>query len=266
MEGIGNCLVKFARCCTPIPGDDIVGFVTRGYGVSVHRRDCVNFKNSSEEDPDRWIDVRWDESNIEAKERFSTALQISTTDRVGVMSDVLMILSNNPVDVRDFNGKTLSEGFAIINAVVDVTGIPSAGDADQQASFSQGCHQRHPSVQIEEGRMRAVLQRVTHAKVSVDGEATGEIGPGFLILLGVAPEDTEKQAQYLAGKCVGLRVFSDEEGRMNRELSDIGGSLLVVSQFTLYGDCRKGKRPNFMGAAKGRAGKPAVQILCGLLP
>ena len=99
--------------------------------------------------------------------------------------------------------------------------------------------------------MRAVLQRVTHAKVSVDGETTGEIGPGFLILLGVAPEDTEKQAQYLSGKCVGLRVFSDEEGRMNRELSDIGGSLLVVSQFTLYGDCRKGKRPNFMGAAKG---------------
>ncbi|MCI6830571.1 MAG: bifunctional (p)ppGpp synthetase/guanosine-3',5'-bis(diphosphate) 3'-pyrophosphohydrolase [Clostridiales bacterium] len=124
VEGIGNCLVKFARCCTPIPGDDIVGYITRGYGVSVHRRDCVNFKNSSEEDQDRWIDVRWDESNIEAKERFSTALQISTTDRVGVMSDVLMILSNNRINVRDFNGKTLSEGFAIINAVVDVTGIP----------------------------------------------------------------------------------------------------------------------------------------------
>ncbi|MDO5548714.1 MAG: D-aminoacyl-tRNA deacylase [Eubacteriales bacterium] len=99
--------------------------------------------------------------------------------------------------------------------------------------------------------MRAILQRVTHAKVSVDGRTTGEIGDGFLILLGVAPEDTEEQARYLAGKCVGLRVFPDEEGRMNRELSDIGGSLLVVSQFTLYGDCRKGKRPNFMGAAKG---------------
>lgn len=99
--------------------------------------------------------------------------------------------------------------------------------------------------------MRAVLQRVTYARVHVDGETIGEIGPGFLVLLGVAPGDTEKHAQYLAGKCVGLRVFSDEEGRMNRELSDIGGSLLVVSQFTLYGDCRKGKRPNFMGAAKG---------------
>ena len=97
--------------------------------------------------------------------------------------------------------------------------------------------------------MRAVLQRVTHAKVSVDGETTGEIGPGFLVLLGVAPEDTEKQAQYLAGKCVGLRVFSDEEGRMNRELSDIGGSLLVVSQFTLFADTSS-RRPGFSGAAK----------------
>ena len=99
--------------------------------------------------------------------------------------------------------------------------------------------------------MRAVLQRVSYAKVSVDGETTGEIGTGFLILLGVAPEDTEAEARYLAGKCVGLRVFPDDEGRMNRELADVGGSLLVVSQFTLYGDCRKGKRPNFMGAAKG---------------
>lgn len=100
--------------------------------------------------------------------------------------------------------------------------------------------------------MRAVLQRVAHAKVSVDGRTTGEIENGFLILLGVAPEDTEEQARYLAGKCVGLRVFSDDEGRMNRELSEVGGSLLVVSQFTLYGDCRKGKRPNFMRAAKGQ--------------
>ncbi len=123
VEGIDNCLVKFARCCTPIPGDDIVGYITRGYGVSIHRRDCINFKNSSEDDQNRWIEVHWDESQIEAKERFSTALQVSTTDRVGVMSDVLMILSNNRVNVRDFNGKTLSEGFGIINAVVDVTGI-----------------------------------------------------------------------------------------------------------------------------------------------
>lgn len=99
--------------------------------------------------------------------------------------------------------------------------------------------------------MRAVIQRVTHASVTVDGTITGEIQNGFLILLGVAPEDTEEEARYLARKCVGLRVFSDEEDRMNRSLADVGGSILAVSQFTLYGDCRKGKRPNFMRAAKG---------------
>ena len=99
--------------------------------------------------------------------------------------------------------------------------------------------------------MRAVLQRVTHASVTVDGAITGEIQNGFLILLGVALEDTEEEARYLARKCVGLRVFSDEEDRMNRSLADVGGSILAVSQFTLYGDCRKGKRPNFIRAAKG---------------
>ncbi len=99
--------------------------------------------------------------------------------------------------------------------------------------------------------MRAVIQRVAHASVTVDGTVTGEIQTGFLILLGVAPEDTEEQARYLARKCVGLRVFSDEEDHMNRSLADVGGGILAVSQFTLYGDCRKGKRPNFMRAAKG---------------
>ena len=123
VEDIGNCKVKFARCCTPIPGDDIIGYITRGYGVSVHRKDCVNVKNSSPEDRDRWIKVSWDENHIEVKERFSTALQVSTTDRMGVMSEVLQILANNHINVRDFNGKTLSEGFGIINIVIDVTGL-----------------------------------------------------------------------------------------------------------------------------------------------
>ena len=123
VEDIGNCKVKFARCCTPIPGDDIIGYITRGYGVSVHRKDCVNVKNSSPEDRDRWIKVSWDENHIEVKERFSTALQISTTDRMGVMNEVLQILSNNHINVRDFSGKTLSEGFGIINIVIDVTGL-----------------------------------------------------------------------------------------------------------------------------------------------
>ena len=97
--------------------------------------------------------------------------------------------------------------------------------------------------------MRAVLTRVKSASVVIDGETVGQIGQGFLILLGVGPEDTEKECRYLAEKALGLRVFEDENGKMNLGLVDVGGQVLVVSQFTLYGNCRKGRRPSFVGAA-----------------
>ena len=97
--------------------------------------------------------------------------------------------------------------------------------------------------------MRAVLTRVKSASVTIDGEVVGKIGQGFLILLGVGPEDTEQKCRYLAEKALGLRVFEDENGKMNLSLSDVGGSVLVVSQFTLYGNCRKGRRPSFVEAA-----------------
>ena len=97
--------------------------------------------------------------------------------------------------------------------------------------------------------MRAVVTRVKSASVTIDGRTVGEIGQGFLILLGVAPEDTPKHCKKLAEKALGLRVFCDDDGKMNRSLTDVGGSVLVVSQFTLYADCRKGKRPSFIGAA-----------------
>ena len=97
--------------------------------------------------------------------------------------------------------------------------------------------------------MRAVLTRVRSASVTIDGEVTGKIGQGFLILLGVGPEDTEAHCKYLAEKALGLRVFEDENEKMNLSLTDVGGQVLVVSQFTLYGNCRKGRRPSFAGAA-----------------
>jgi len=97
--------------------------------------------------------------------------------------------------------------------------------------------------------MRAVLQRVTEARVIVDQVVTGEIGPGLLVLLGVSKLDTEADAEFVAQKTLNLRIFSDEQGKMNRSILDTGGALLVVSQFTLYGDCRKGRRPNFDDAA-----------------
>jgi len=97
--------------------------------------------------------------------------------------------------------------------------------------------------------MRAVVQRVSESSVTVDGEVVGSIGPGLMVLLGVTHEDTEKEADYLADKIINLRIFSDDAGKMNRSLLDTEGEMLVVSQFTLYGDCRKGRRPSFIQAA-----------------
>ena len=98
-------------------------------------------------------------------------------------------------------------------------------------------------------RMRAVVQRVSRARVTVKEWTSGEIGLGLLVLLGVGHGDTEADATYLAEKVAGLRVFEDQDGKMNRSVQDVGGSVLAVSQFTLYGDVRRGKRPSFDGAA-----------------
>jgi len=98
--------------------------------------------------------------------------------------------------------------------------------------------------------VRAVVQRVSQAKVTVDGEITGEIRKGIVVLLGIGQDDTEKDIQYLSDKIVNLRIFEDENGKMNISLLDIEGELLIVSQFTLYGDCRKGKRPSYDKAAR----------------
>jgi D-aminoacyl-tRNA deacylase len=98
--------------------------------------------------------------------------------------------------------------------------------------------------------MRAVVQRVSRAQVMVDGETVGEIGRGLLVLLGVTHADTEADADYLAGKIAGLRIFEDANGKMNGDVASVGGGILLVSQFTLYGDVRRGKRPSFDAASR----------------
>ena len=107
--------------------------------------------------------------------------------------------------------------------------------------------------------MRAVVQRVSRASVVVEGKVVGAIERGFMVLLGVTHGDGEAQAQWLAGRIAGLRVFEDDAGKMNRSLLDVDGSALVISQFTLYGDCRRGRRPSFTGAARPETAEP----LCG---
>ena len=97
--------------------------------------------------------------------------------------------------------------------------------------------------------MRALVQRAARAAITINGTPTGTMGAGLVVLLGITHSDSEKDVRYLADKCLGLRIFADENGKMNRSLLDVGGDLMIVSQFTLYGDCRHGKRPGFTDAA-----------------
>ena len=109
--------------------------------------------------------------------------------------------------------------------------------------------------------MRAVIQRVTRARVTVEGDTVGEVDRGLLVLVGVAPGDSPGDVEVLADKLAGLRIFADDDGRMNRSVRDVDGGILVVSQFTLYGDTRKGRRPSFVGAAPPEAAEPLIEVL-----
>ncbi|MCA1567070.1 MAG: D-tyrosyl-tRNA(Tyr) deacylase [Acidobacteria bacterium] len=111
--------------------------------------------------------------------------------------------------------------------------------------------------------MRAVLQRVTRASVRVEGETVGEIAAGVLVLLGIARDDTPEDARYLVEKIAALRIFEDAEGRMNLSVAETGGALLVVSQFTLYGDARRGRRPSWIDAAAPEVAEPLYEFFVG---
>ena len=113
--------------------------------------------------------------------------------------------------------------------------------------------------------MRAVVSRVAWARVVADGELTGEIGPGLLVLVGVTHADTEADADWLAAKVAALRVFADDQGKMNRSLTETGGAALVVSQFTLYGDARRGRRPSYIAAAPPSQAAPLVEAVAKAL-
>jgi D-tyrosyl-tRNA(Tyr) deacylase len=113
--------------------------------------------------------------------------------------------------------------------------------------------------------MRAVIQRVTGASVSIDGEMVGRIGPGLVVLLGIGKGDTEEEARWMARKVASLRIFADDQSKFNRSILEAGGSALVVSQFTLYGDARKGRRPSFSDAAPPEVAEPLCARFVDLL-
>ncbi|OGU35340.1 MAG: D-tyrosyl-tRNA(Tyr) deacylase [Gemmatimonadetes bacterium RIFCSPLOWO2_12_FULL_68_9] len=113
--------------------------------------------------------------------------------------------------------------------------------------------------------MRAVVQRVSRASVTVEGRVTGSIGRGLLVLVGFAPDDVPDRVEWMADKVAGLRVFADHEGKMNRDLAAVGGAVLVVSQFTLYGDASKGRRPSFIGAASPDVAIPLYEAFIAAL-
>lgn len=113
--------------------------------------------------------------------------------------------------------------------------------------------------------MRAVVQRVARASVTVDGETIGEIGEGLCVLVGVTHEDTQAEAARLAEKLWKLRIFTDEGGKMNRSVADVGGQVLIISQFTLYGDARKGNRPSYLAAARPEQAEPIIDVVVSKL-
>ncbi len=113
--------------------------------------------------------------------------------------------------------------------------------------------------------MRAVVQRVSESSVTVDGSVVGAIGPGLLALVSVDEDDTERDARYMAEKVAGLRIFNDADGKFNLSVEDVGGAVLVISQFTLHGDCRKGRRPSFVRAARPEKAVPLYELVAVIL-
>ena len=212
VEGVDNLMIRIARCCNPVPGDDIIGFITKGRGISVHRTDCPNITSLPESEKARFIQVRWDGDKLD--QTYTADVSVIARDRKGLFSAVSRVCEDMDVHIDGVNAKSSKD------ETINVTLTLSISSRDQ-------------------------IEKVLRALRSVPGA----IRNGLVVLLGVAEDDIDADAEYIAGKVAGLRVFEDEDGKMNRSVQDIGGQILAISQFTLLGDVRKGKRPSFTKAA-----------------
>ena len=236
-------MIRIARCCNPVPGDDIVGFITKGRGISVHRKDCDNLKSLSPEDKARFIDVRW-AKQLEDKS-FDAEISITAKDQKSMLSSISKICEDMDVRISGLNARADKDETVKINLTLSIKnkeqmekicrslkGIPGILEAYMQPA--------HESSSTESERESRDGRRESHGR---DRKRTDGC------LIGVEEGDGEQDASYIADKVAGLRIFEDEKGKLNLSVKDVGGSVLAVSQFTLLGDARKGRRPGFSRAA-----------------
>ena len=290
VKGESGMLVRLARCCNPLPGDKIIGYTTRGRGVSVHRADCVSLKDSGIE-PERLIEVEWE--NQTANTTYEAEIRVISYNRTGLLAELSVLFASQEIPVSAisahaaknetyvFHVSIVIKSMQQLNKVIrDIGKIPDVIDVSRVsgASLPRGPVRRRwnavfPARRAEppgavrlrmlerlaalfwfwEDFMRCVVQRVSRASVTVAGERVSEIGRGFMVLVGALEGDGEEDARYCADKIAGLRVFEDDAEKMNLSVADVGGEVLLVSQFTLLGDARHGRRPSFTrGAAGGR--------------
>ena len=251
VPGSADVWVRLARCCTPVPGDEILGFVTRGQGVSVHRTDCPNAKSLVAQ-PERLIDVTLAGRQAHLVRRRGPgrgarphAPALGRGDRLGRPP------REHPV--RDDGRRPRSDHDPAVHVRARRHRAPGgAADGGQEdRERLRRVPRRAP--------LRVLLQRVSRASVAVRGERVAEIGPGLLLLVGVGKDDGFGEYDRLAEKVFRLRVFEDERGKMNRSLSDVGGEILVVPQFTLFGDVRRGRRPSWDAAAPPEVAEDRVE-------
>lgn len=237
VRGVDNLLIRLSRCCNPVPGDDIIGFITKGRGVSIHRTDCPNITGLGD-DRSRVVSVEWDEDDQKVK-NYNVDIEVTGYDRRGLLNEVLNVVAESRTNIHAVNGRSDKNKMATIDMTIAINNIDHLYKVVDKIKKIARCILCSKSHAIKESTMRVLLQRSKKAQVVVAEETVGQIDYGYVLLVGVTHEDTAKDIDWLAEKIVHLRLFEDDEGKMNHSLLDVGGSVLSVSQFTLYGDAKK---------------------------